>query len=63
MRLKEKKILFLVDNASIYTLYEDIELTNIEIKFLPLNTIMHLQSCDKNIINNFKIINTKKFLM
>ncbi|GBC07724.1 hypothetical protein RclHR1_07650011 [Rhizophagus clarus] len=54
MRLKGRKILLLVDNTSVHTLYEGIELTNIEIKFLPPNTTMHLQPCDKGIINSFK---------
>ncbi|CAB5387713.1 unnamed protein product [Rhizophagus irregularis] len=54
MRLKGRKILFLVDNAPVHALYEGVELTNIEIKFLPSNTTAHLQPCDKGIINSFK---------
>ncbi|GBC46309.2 CENP-B homolog protein 2-like [Rhizophagus irregularis DAOM 181602=DAOM 197198] len=54
MRLKGRKILLLVDNAPVHALYEGVELTNIEIKFLPPNTTAHLQPCDKNIINSFK---------
>jgi hypothetical protein len=61
MRLKGRKILLLVDNVPIYTLYKSVKLTNIEIKFLPFNTIAHLQSCDKGIIDSFKVINSKKF--
>ncbi|GBC05708.1 hypothetical protein RclHR1_06390008 [Rhizophagus clarus] len=54
MRLKERKILLLVDNAPVHALYEGVELTNIEIKSLPPNTTAHLQPCDKGIINSFK---------
>ncbi|CAB5351362.1 unnamed protein product [Rhizophagus irregularis] len=54
MRLKGRKILLLVDNAPVHALYEGVELTNIEIKFLPPNTTAHLQPCDKGIINSFK---------
>ncbi|GBC46554.2 tigger transposable element-derived protein 6-like [Rhizophagus irregularis DAOM 181602=DAOM 197198] len=42
------------DNAPVHALYEGVELTNIEIKFLPSNTTAHLQPCDKGIINSFK---------
>ncbi|GES72942.1 tigger transposable element-derived protein 6-like [Rhizophagus clarus] len=54
MRLKGRKILLLVDNAPVHALYKGVKLTNIEIKFLPLNTTAHLQPCDKGIINSFK---------
>src|SRR2546423_104475 len=47
MRLKERNILLLVDNAPIHALYEDVELTNIKIEFLPPNTTAYLQPCDK----------------
>ncbi|GES93748.1 tigger transposable element-derived protein 6-like [Rhizophagus clarus] len=61
MRLKERKILLLVDNAPVHALYEGVKLTNIEIKFLPPNTTAHLQPCDKGIINSFKVNNSKNF--
>ncbi|PKC04867.1 hypothetical protein RhiirA5_361920, partial [Rhizophagus irregularis] len=61
MRLKGRKILLLVDNAPIHALYEGVELTNIEIKSLPPNTIAYLQSylyiCRHTIENcSFKIV-------
>jgi hypothetical protein len=56
MRLKERNILFLVDNTPIHALYEGMELTNIKIEFLPPNTIAHLQPYDKGIINSFKVL-------
>ena len=55
MRVQNRNILLLVDNASTHTLYENTTLTNIVIEHLPPNTTSHLQPCDQGIINSFKV--------
>src|SRR3954471_14306008 len=57
MRRQNRNILLLIDNASTHALYETTYLTNITIKYLPLNTMAHLQPCDQGIINSFKVRN------
>ena len=55
MRLQNRKILLLVDNAPVHIVNEDVNLTNVTIHFLPPNTTSHLQPCDAGIINSFKV--------
>ncbi|GBC49475.1 tigger transposable element-derived protein 6-like [Rhizophagus irregularis DAOM 181602=DAOM 197198] len=50
-----KNILLLVDNAPTYGKEDDIpSFSNIELCYLPSNTITHLQPLDTKIINSFK---------
>ena len=55
MRLQNRKILLLVDNAPVHIVDEDVNLTNVTVHFLPPNTTSHLQPCDAGIINSFKV--------
>ena len=55
MRLQNRKILLLVDNAPVHIIDENVSLTNVAVHFLPLNTTAHLQPCDAEIINSFKV--------
>ena len=55
MRLQNRKILLLVDNAPVHITNEDNSLTNVALHFLPPNTTAHLQPCDIEIINSFKV--------
>src|SRR5256885_16424668 len=55
MRIQNRNILLLVDNAPTHALYENTNLTNIVIEHLPPNTTSHLQPCDQGIINSFKV--------
>ena len=55
MRLQNRNILLLVDNAPVHIVNEDINLTNVVVHFLPPNTTSHLQPCDAGIINSFKV--------
>jgi hypothetical protein len=55
MRLQHRNILLLVDNAPVYVINENINLTNVTVRFLPPNTTAHLQPCDAGIINSFKV--------
>ena len=55
MRAQRRNILLLVDNAPTHALYENTNLTNIIIEYLPPNTTAHLQPCDQGIINSFKV--------
>ena len=55
MRVQNRNILLLVDNAPTHALYENTNLTNIVIEYLPPNTTSHLQPCDQGIINSFKV--------
>lgn len=50
---KKKKILLLLDNCSAHP--PDVELTNIELAFLPPNTTSILQPADQGIINAAKV--------
>ena len=55
MRLQNRKILLLVDNAPVHVIDENVSLTNVTVHFLSPNTTAHLQPCDAGIINSFKI--------
>ena len=55
MRLQNRKILLLVDNAPVHIIDENVSLTNVAVHFLPPNTTAHLQPCDAGIINSFKV--------
>jgi hypothetical protein len=55
MRVQNRHILLLVDNAPTHALYENTNLTNIVIEHLLPNTTSHLQPCDQGIINSFKV--------
>ena len=59
-RLKHRKILVLVDNASSHVVSE--ELDYVIVHFLPPNTAPYLQSCDTGIINSFKAHYRKLYL-
>ena len=54
MRLAHRKILLFVDNCSAYSI-EGSNLSNINIVFLPKNTMAWLQLCDAGIIYSFKV--------
>jgi hypothetical protein len=55
MRLQNRKILLLADNAPVHITNENTQLTNVTLHFLPPNTTSHLQPCDAGIINSFKV--------
>ncbi len=55
MKRQNRKILLLADNAPTYLLDESIQLSNINVHFLPPNTTAHLQPLDAGIINSFKV--------
>ena len=57
MRLQNRKILLLVDNAPVHIIDENVNLTHVVIHFLSPNTTAHLQPCDVRIINSFKVSN------
>ncbi|GBB98864.1 hypothetical protein RclHR1_33430001 [Rhizophagus clarus] len=54
MRLQNRKILLLVDNAPVHVIDENVRLTNVTVHFLLPNTTAHLQPCDAGIIKSFK---------
>lgn len=51
MRLVNRKIVLVVDNCPAHPV---VELTNIELVFLPPNTTSHTQPMDSGIIKNLK---------
>jgi hypothetical protein len=55
MRLQNRHILLLIDNAPVHIIDENINLTNVAVHFLPPNTTAHLQPCDAGIIKSFKV--------
>jgi len=55
MRVQNRNIILLINNAPTHSLYENTNLTNIKIEFLPPNTTSHLQPCDQGIIISFKV--------
>ena len=55
IRLQNRNILLLVNNAPVHIINEDVNLTNVVVHFLPPNTTSHLQPCDAGIINSFKV--------
>jgi hypothetical protein len=46
MRVQNRNIILLIDNAPTHSLYENTNLTNIKIEFLPPNTTSHFQPYD-----------------
>ncbi len=58
MRLQNRHILLLADNAPVHIIDENVNLTNVTVHFLPPNTTAHLQLCDVRIINSFKVSNS-----
>ena len=59
-RLKHRKILVLVDNASSHIVSE--ELDYVKVQFWPPNTTPYLQPCGAGIINSFKAHYRKLYL-
>lgn len=55
IRRQNRKILLLADNAPTHLMDETIQLSNINVHFLPPNTTAHLQPLDAGIINSFKV--------
>lgn len=53
MKLKKKKALLILDNASSHT--PGLNLSNVTLQFLPPNTTSHIQPMDAGIIRNFKL--------
>ena len=62
MRWQNRNILLLADNAPTHIINETIQLSNINVHFLPPNTTSHLQPLDAGIINSFKVISIKLLL-
>ena len=58
MWLQNCYILLLADNAPVYIIDKNVNLTNVTVHFLPPNTTAHLQPCDVKIINSFKVSNS-----
>ena len=54
MRLKERNILLLVDNAPSHNASNDSQLSNIVVQYLPPNTTSCIQPLDAGIIRSFK---------
>ena len=52
LSMKGRKIALILDNA---TCHPKLELSNIELEFLPANTTSHLQPLDQGIIANIKV--------
>uniref|UniRef100_H3AZI6 DDE-1 domain-containing protein n=1 Tax=Latimeria chalumnae TaxID=7897 RepID=H3AZI6_LATCH len=61
MQLQEHKIVLLVDNAPSHQVGE-LELRNVTIHYLPLNTTSHIQPMDTGIIKDFKLHYTKQLV-
>lgn len=55
MKWQNRTILLLADNAPTHLLDETIQLSNVNVHFLPPNTTAHLQPLDAGIINSFKV--------
>ncbi|GBC12797.1 tigger transposable element-derived protein 4-like [Rhizophagus irregularis DAOM 181602=DAOM 197198] len=64
MRRKNRKIVFLVDNAPVHIILDETQekLDSIDVKFLPPNTTTKLQPCDAGIIHSFKCHYNRLFL-
>ncbi|GBC35308.2 CENP-B homolog protein 2-like [Rhizophagus irregularis DAOM 181602=DAOM 197198] len=64
MRRKNRKIVFLVDNAPVHIILDETQekLDSIDVKFLPPNTTTKLQPCDAGIIHSFKCHYKRLFL-
>jgi hypothetical protein len=55
MKIQNRHILLLADNAPCHIVNESSNLSNITVHFLPPNTTAHLQPCDAGIIYSFKV--------
>jgi DDE superfamily endonuclease len=53
-RIKNRKVLLLIDNAPSHSWDKSLSLENVRVEFLPPNTTAHLQPMDAGIISNFK---------
>ena len=62
MKSKNKKVILLIDNAGGHNTPNDLNLSNVELLYLPANTTSKLQPLDAGIIKNFKVI-YKNFLV
>jgi hypothetical protein len=62
MKIKNKKVILLIDNAGCHNTSKDLNLSNVELFYLPANTTSKLQPLDAGIIKNFKVI-YKNFLV
>ena len=59
MRMQDIKILLFIDNCSAHP---HLDFSNIKLAFFPPNTTSKLQPMDAGIIQNFKLIYSKKLL-
>jgi hypothetical protein len=57
LRKQQRKILMLMDNATVHSIEESNSFSNIVLHYLPKNTTAHLQPCDAGIIYSFKASN------
>jgi hypothetical protein len=55
LRKARRKILLLLDNATMHSLEEGVLFSNVTLHHLPKNTTAHLQPCDAGIIHSFKV--------
>ena len=55
MRIANRNILLLIDNAPTHILMDNLDLRNVTIHHFPPNTTAHLQPCDAGIIHSFKV--------
>ena len=55
MRVQNRNIILLINNAPTHSLYENTNLTNIVIKYLLSNITSYFQPYNQKIINNFKV--------
>ena len=55
MRVQNRNILLLINNTPTHAIYENTNLTNIVIEHLSPNITSHLQPCNQEIINSFKV--------
>ena len=53
MRLERRQVILLIDNATSHS-SENLNLTNVTVKYLPPNTTAHIQPIDAGIIRTFK---------
>ena len=59
MRMQDIKILLFIDNCSAHP---HLDFSNIKLAFFPPNTTSKLQPMDAGLIQNFKLIYSKKLL-
>lgn len=62
IKLQNRQVLLLVDNAAGHNLDDDFKMSNVEIKYLPPNSTSILQPCDAGIIRSFKCFYKINFL-